>query len=59
MYIVRFMPEVPLTRLRVHGKMFRTVGAGKAALLVGRLMSPSPLELTLCSLIEGKEDSQY
>ena len=53
------MPEVPLTRLRVHGKMFRTVGAGKAALLVGKLMSPSPLELTLCSLIEGKEDSQY
>lgn len=36
MHIVRFMPEVPLTRLCVCRKMFRTVGAGKAALLVGQ-----------------------
>ena len=36
MHIVRFMPEVPLTRLHVCGKMFRTVEARKAALLVGQ-----------------------
>lgn len=36
MRIVRFMPEVPLTRLHVCGKMFRTVEAGKVALLVGQ-----------------------
>lgn len=36
MHIVRFMPELPLPHLHVRGKMFRTAGAGKVALLVGQ-----------------------